>query len=180
MTSNTKYTNNQTVKFILPLITSLSPQLLFRKEFLGAFVGDVDRPQWDGKILLAYEFPGTAEAVKFDKKIYNLDNYITSYDYGDNKIVIYVLDIPKEVVGSVNQAIDGYYSKIDTVDKLTISKFWLDLTNSTTVMSILDDDHTVVKAMWKGWKKDRKDLCQKGEYWFKPKFDEELFSIAEY
>ena len=45
MTSNTKYTNNQTVKFILPLITSLSPQLLFRKEFLGAFVGDVDRPQ---------------------------------------------------------------------------------------------------------------------------------------
>ena len=80
----------------------------------------------------------------------------------------------------MNQAIDGYYSKMDIVDKLTVSKFWLDLTDSTIVMSILDDDHTVVKAMWKGWKKDRKDLCQKGEYWFKPKFNEELFSIAEY
>lgn len=175
-----KYKNNQTVKFILPLITDMSPQALFRKEFLGAFVGDVDRPEWDGKILLAYEFPGTAEAVKFDKKIYNLYNYVSSYDYGDNKIVIYVLDIPVAAVNSVNQALDGYYSKMDIDHKLSVSKFWIDLTDSTIIPSIFDDNHTTVENLWKGWKKDRKKACQEGEFWFKPKLDEELFNNDDY
>ncbi len=180
MTTNLKYKNNQTVKFILPLITKLSPQALFRSEFLGAFIGDIDRPMWDGKILLAYEFPGTAEAVKFDKLIYNLDNYVTSYDYEDNHIVIYVLDIPETVLQSVDFILDGFYSKIEPVDKLSISKFWLDLTDSPTILSIFDEDPTTIKALWDNWGENRAEVCQKGEYWFKPKFDEELFSTDDF
>lgn len=180
MISNIKYKNNQTVKFILPLITNLSPQTLFRKEFLGAFIGDVDRPQWDGKVLLAYEFPANAEAVKFDRKIYNLDNYLSSYDYGDNKIVVYVLDIPNEVANSVAEAYEGYYSKMDITDKLKVSKFWVDLTDSPIVNSIFDEDHTIINTMWANLGKDRNKLCQKGEYWFKPKVEEELFNNEDY
>ena len=140
----------------------------------------ISLPRRGRKVLLVYEFPGNAEAVKFDKKIYNQDNYITSYDYGNNQIVVYVLDIPEDRVNSINKALDGFYSEMDIIDKLTISKFWLSLTDSTIVTSIFNEDHSDIKLLWDNWGKNREELCQEGEYWFKPKFDEELFSIEEY
>lgn len=176
---NLKYKNNQTVKFILPLVTKLPPRTLMNERLVGVYIGDVDRPQWDGNILLAYHVDGTADFSKLDAKICRLPNYRTSYDYMDKRIVVYVLEIPSESINSVEEILDGRYSHISPINKVDITKFWLDITDYKLVDSILND-HSLVNDMWNRWGKNKEDFCLKGEYWYIPEMTEELFNIDEY
>lgn len=175
------YKNNQTVKFILPLLLSeIEAYYVIRKEFLGAFIGDISEPKWDGKLVLAYKYPYTSEWVKFEKQLLNSGFHIADYDYSDEQIAMYVLDIPQNLLESVNNILDGYYSKLEPSHKLIISKFWIGQTGSTIVESIFDDNHSAINTLWKSLGKNKEDHCQINEYWFKPDFEEELFDIDQY
>lgn len=174
------YKNNQSLKFLLPLVTELPPQMLVTDYLLGVFVGDVDRPQWDGKILVAYHLPTTSDFAKLDASLCRLPNYVTSYDNADKRIVVYVLDIPDSYIQSVENVLDGRYSLIHPNGKLSISKFWFDVSGSNTVRNILSTDHTVIETVWEDWGKSRNEYCEEGEYWFKPILEEELFDIDEF
>lgn len=176
-----KYTNNQTVKFILPLLLDkISAKDILREEFLGAFIGDVDEPKWDGKLVLAYKYPSSSTWVKFENQLISSDFHISDYDYDDENIALYVMDIPEELEDTVDNILDGYYSKLDPVYKLIISKFWYNHTGSEIVGSIFDDNHEAINRLWKNIGKDRENHCQKGEYWFKPVISDELFNIEEF
>ena len=176
------YKNNQTIKFILPLVVDLNPFTIIRKELIGAYIGDVEEPKYDGKLLLAYKYPYTIEWARFEKKLINLDNYRTSYDYtneDDINIVVYVFDLPEEVENDVSLIMDGYYSKLSAMSKLEISKFWFSFTRSRFVEYILDDNTSEIEKYWRKSKKNKRQLCQRGEHWFKPTFSDELFDISD-
>ena len=181
-----KYKNNQTVKFILPLLLNqllgkgaLSKNI-FRKEFLGAFIGDVDSPKWDGNLVLAYEYPYDVKWASFEKLLLNSGFHMSNYDYEDKKIAIYVLKVPSNLEDDINDILGGFYSKIEPVSKLIISKFWYDFTGSSVIQSLFDSNHDVIKRLWQGWGYNKEERCQPGEYWFTPDIVEEIFNVEDF
>jgi hypothetical protein len=153
------YKNNQSVKFVLPLATRINANTLFTKEFKGAFIGDVERPQWDGKLLLIYEYPGTIESSKLDAKICREDLYTTSYDYTDQRLVVYVLELPDLYKEDLDLILDGKYNKISPEAKLMITKFWYDYTKDIDIIS---------------------SILNGSNEWFIPEMENELFDKMNY
>jgi hypothetical protein len=156
------YKNNQTVKFVLPLITKLPSNYILRDNFIGAFIGDVDRPEYDGKILLVYKLPTDRSDLKFELKMVQHPEYYTSYDYDNARLVIYVFNIPEQSIDSVENILDGKYSKILLEDKLERIKFW------EVVLNKNNSKNPILKSIL---------FPEEEELWFIPDFKDELFDI---
>ena len=115
--------NNQSLKFLLPLVSTQLPKFYLREDFVGAYIGDVNKPEYDGKLLLVYKYPWTREFSRFDIKIGEHLNFLTGYDYVKEQLVVFVFDLT-EFRDDLELILDGKYSKISAENKLKISKFW--------------------------------------------------------
>lgn len=169
---------NQTLKFIMPLISEEVPKFYLRTDFIGAYLGDTKRPEFDGRLLLVYRYPYTREFAKFDNKLSKHDNYITSYDYGDQKLTVFVFDID-EFEETSEAVLTGAYSKIPAEDKLTISKFWITYSDSYLTQEVMNNEGYMVNAYWKKSGQKKEDCCKEGECWFIPKLYEEILDISK-
>lgn len=66
----------------------------------------------------------SVEYVKFERKMELMPTFNTDYDYGDERQVMYVLDIPDEHKDDFLLFIEGKYSELSEILKKKILKFW--------------------------------------------------------
>lgn len=165
--------NNQTLKFLLPLVAIHNPYIYLRDEFVGAYIGDVDKPDNDGNLLLVYKYPMTVEWAEFEDKLKEVPEYLGSYDYGEQKIVVYKFSL-EEYEEDFQLVMNGLYSKISPEAKLKVVKFWDRYSSSTLPKKILEVNESLL-INWVSWNKDPKEYCAEGELWYIPDLDNEIF-----
>ena len=113
----------------------------------------------------------TVEYVKFERKIELMSEFNTDYDYGDERQVMYVLDIPEEHAEDLKHFLAGEYSKFSNELKLKIIKFW----------DIKKPDNPIQVALYaneateKGSLVLSNDSCAPDEYWPKPVLSREIY-----
>jgi hypothetical protein len=166
--------NNQTLKFLLPLITKHNAGYYLNSNFVGSFIGDSNNEDLDGNLLLVYKYPRTVEWFTFEDNLRKLDEFKGDYDYADKGYVIYIFDIDKYNEEFKN-VVNGTYSEISPESKLKIAKFWATHGKSKLVDKILNKDQELLKQ-WYAWKKNPKEYCSKDELWYIPDIDEEIFN----
>lgn len=166
--------NNQSLKFVLPLVTTNIPSFYLREDFVGCFIGDVERPEFDGKLLLVYNYPWTREFAKFDSKISEQRNYITSYDYVDKGVTVFVLELIN-ADNDLELILEGKYSEISPENKLRISKFWYSYSGSSLAEQVMNKENYMMKQYWTRSQRNREDYCAPGECWFIPDLEKEIF-----
>lgn len=167
--------NNESLKFLLPLIgDTYNPNFYLKDNFIGCFVGDVNKPEMDGNLLLVYNYPQTIEWANYEEKLMQLPNFKGDYDYGDKGYVIYSFSLDDNEEDFEN-IINGYYSNIDPNSKLRITKFWEKHNKNTLINKILTKDNSL-DNMWKSWKKRSEDYCSENELWYKPDLNMEIFN----
>lgn len=167
--------SNQTLKFLLPLVAgNYSSDFYLNDEFYGCFVGDMNKSENDGTILLVYNYPRTIEWTDFELKLRENPNYIkfSDYDYGEKGIVIYRLDT-NDIKEDVEKIMNGEYSTISPESKLKIEKFWYD---TDIPKKVVNKDESL-KNHWTRWNKDPKDYCRGDELWCIPQIEEEIFDL---
>jgi len=167
---------NQSLRFLLPILPNTTPKLYLRKGFIGAFIGDKEKPQWDGRLLLAYHFNTTEKTLNFEIETKKMSEFIGSYLYlkPDNKIIMvygFSTDTFREDFENV---IDGRYSKMSPENKLKVAKFWQIYSDTKLPGNIVNKDKDM-KYYWIKVGKNPKDYCAKEELWYKPNIEEEIF-----
>jgi hypothetical protein len=170
--------NNQTLKFILPLVTTRVPKFYLRENFIGTFIGDILRPEFDGNLLLVYKYPYTKEFAKFELGIEEHPNYFTTYDYDEQELIVFVFNI-SDFEEDVANIIEGYYSEISPESKLKISKFWIDHSGSYLTENILNKEGSTINNYWYRICQNREDYCREDEYWYIPNLKEEVLDITK-
>lgn len=173
--------SNESLKFMLPLVAKNQwPASFYMNDnFIGCFIGDVNRPEFDGTILLAYHYPRTIDWAKFEIDLTNNPRYISNsdYDYGDEKVVIYRFSL-EDREEDFEKFIIGDYSQLSPESKLDIEKFWFNYSKSNLPIKIIEA-HESLHDHWFNWKKNPTDYCQDGELWKRPDVTEELFDIEK-
>lgn len=111
---------NKTYWYALPLI-NISRDKLDRKEFLGSFIGDVDRPDLENKILLWYRFNGSKEFIKFEDWLTSHSNCLGHYE-PNKKSTIYIFEPVEAYKEDLKLFQDSKYSRISEAAKKTILK----------------------------------------------------------
>lgn len=172
---------NQSVKFILPMISELGRRKEFylNDKFIGCYVEDINKEKTRDKIILVYKFDvynHTVGDIKHYKELYNHKTYLKGqdYDYNDKNIVVYMFNVPKEFQEDYQLILEGKYSEISPTLKLNILKFW-DSDKTTLLHSILFKGQKI-KEFWKE-RGNREEHCIEGEYWYIPKPDMEVFDV---
>lgn len=94
------------------------------KNFENCYIGDGNHPELGRKIFLLYNYQLTVEYVKFERKIELMSEFNTDYDYGDERQVMYVLDIPENHIEDFKHFLKGEYSQFSDELKTKILKFW--------------------------------------------------------
>jgi hypothetical protein len=94
------------------------------KNFENCYIGDGNHPEIGRKIFLLYNYQMTIEYVKFERKIELIPTFSTDYDYGDERQVMYVFDVPIEHKNDFNLFLEGKYSEFSEDLKQKILKFW--------------------------------------------------------
>ena len=170
--------NNQTSRFILPLVCEKTPKFYLREDFIGAYIGDVNKPEYDGNLLLVYRYPWTTEFAKFELELMKHKNFITSYDYEDKSLTIYVFEIDS-YSETTSAMLLGAYSEIPAEDKLTISKFWFNFSGSELTKEVMNNEGYMVNTYWIRSLRNKEDYCKEGECWYVPNLDEEILDHSK-
>ena len=169
---------NETLSFLLPMISSkvFTKRFFLRDNFIGAFIGDIDRYEYDNEIILAYHIDRTLDFLKFDAKLCQNPYYTRiSYDYPEKNVVLYVFKIPVELEEEYEKVLEGEYSKLSPSYKLDLIKFWGE-NKLGKVFQILFNPRSLIEY-WRNKGIDYREICIPGEYWIQPILNQELFSI---
>lgn len=94
------------------------------KNFINCYIADESRPDLGNKVFLLYHYQLSVEFLKFERKIELMSDFNTDYDYADDRVVMYVLDVPKEHSDDFKHFLKGEYSKFSNELKANILKFW--------------------------------------------------------
>jgi hypothetical protein len=94
------------------------------KNFENCYIGDANHPELGRKIFLLYNYQMTVEYVKFERKIELMSEFNIDYDYGDERQVMYVLDIPAQHQKDFELFLLGEYTQFSDELKEKILKFW--------------------------------------------------------
>jgi len=166
---------NQSSRFLLPMLCGTSP-LFFKKEgFKGCFIGDKNKHQWDGRLLLAYDYQPTRKWGEFEDRLAEVPAYIGSYYYekpNDDILIVYGFST-NDFKDDFEKVMEGKYSEISPQNKLEIEKFW-HYYNGSYFNSRVTKKHNEAKFYWHKIDKDPNEHCAKDEYWYKPKMEDEL------
>lgn len=105
----------------------------------------------------------TVEYVKFERKMELTPEFSTDYDYGDERQVMYVFDIPEEHENDFKLFLQGKYKEFSELLKQKILKFW-DIKSTEDIM------YTILYAGI-ALDEDGKAI----EYWPKPVLTREIY-----
>jgi len=132
------------------------------KNFENCYIGDGNHPEIGRKIFLLYNYQMSVEYVKFERKMELMPAFSTDYDYGDERQVMYVLDVPEEHKSDFQLFINGEYTKFSDNLKLKILKFW----------DIKGTENSLYNVLYAG--AVPKDSSP-DEYWPKPVLSREIY-----
>lgn len=111
--------------FLTPFITNRDNHTqILNKQFLGIFYKDTNKPQWEEKIILAYEYTGSLYYVDrfFEKSEYAYESYTDTIDNKTYKI--YSFTIPPNLKKDFNHIIKGEYTNISLPTITKLQSFW--------------------------------------------------------
>jgi hypothetical protein len=134
---------NDTLRFLLPMLYNakkgLNFQFFFNKFFVGAFVSDFYRPEFDYNncILLAYKYNHSEEYINFENKMLTSLDIIETYTYDENDIQIYVVQIPNDFYTDYDNIIYQKFTGTSPDLRLNIWKMW-DLDSTDNLAEILN------------------------------------------
>jgi hypothetical protein len=116
----------ETVRYVLPMLYSKdrNDSFFITKNFENCYIGDGNHPELGRKIFLLYNYQMSIEYVKFERKMELMSEFDTDYDYGDERQVMYVLNIPEEHTEDLQHFLKGEYSQFSDELKVKILKFW--------------------------------------------------------
>lgn len=160
-------------RFVLPMLYSKdrNDNFFITKNFENCYIGDANHPELGKKIFLLYNYQMTVEYVKFERKMEMLPDFNTDYDYGDERQVMYVLDIPEQFQKDFELFLLGEYSKFSNEYKLQILKFWDEKDDKSVFFGVLyanDAARENVSIF-------DTDSCASGELWRKPVLSREIY-----
>ena len=112
----------------------------------------------------------SVEYVKFERKMELTSGFSTDYDYGDERQVMYVLDIPSEHDYDFARFLEGKYSLFSDDYKKKILKFW-DIKDTESVFygALYANDAAKENSVTKAYD------SATGEYWPKPVLSREIY-----
>jgi hypothetical protein len=172
---------NDTLSFLLPLISTnrYNKDFFINKYFIGAFLGDVDRFDYEHELLLVYKREVQIPFYEFEIELMKHPNYSgISYDYSNREYIIYVFGFPLETEEDVDTLSLGYYSKISPEAKLKIIKFWdADKAKETSKVFNIIFKTEVMRNYWIKKRIDSSELCMEDEVWPPLVYEDQLFCI---
>lgn len=133
---------NDTLRFILPMFYDQAKGLtgeFFLNEFLeGAYTSDLKRPEFDDKLILAYEYFPNEKFVRFENRL-KANLPVTIYQNPHTDIYVYILDIPEEFIEDYESILAGEFDQLSPTLKLNIIKMW-GLTPDSNLFKVLTGD----------------------------------------
>lgn len=111
--------------FLKPLIfTDEDNDFILNKQYRGIFYKDTNKPEWENKIILLFEYNGPLWKVDefFNKSPYAYNNYIEKLNNKTYKI--YAFTIPPTLKNDFLNLIKGNYEKIKSTTKKKIQQYW--------------------------------------------------------
>jgi len=175
------YKNNQSLKFILPLLAEQefkgnnekrSPYFYTRSNFIGCFLGDKEKQQWDGSILLAYRLRPTVDDIDFQVQLREHKWFKGSYRYYPSSTAVFAFIPTKEIEEEIDKVLSGNYSQLKPESKLAITKFWSIHGSDSLLVSIFGKDTSKIDKLIKDC--DTKNHCRIGEHWVIPDIEQEM------
>lgn len=166
----------EAARFVLPMLYSKDRNANFfiTKNFENCYIGDANHPELGNKIYLLYNYQLTVEYLKFERVIELIPEFLTDFDYGSERQVMYVLDVPDQFKTDFEHFLKGEYSKFSRELTENIEKFWK-LTGIESMMLNAIDANDKAKENPMLIDKD----CAPGEYWPKPVLTREIFMNSD-
>lgn len=118
--------SNKSKTYILPFINELLPI-----KFLNNLINTYIFYDGDYKFCMKYKFSGKLEFMNYEKEIENNPLYHSTVDINKSEVV-YILNIPIELIDTVDLFIQGKYSYINNkeiINKFYIEKYHLPVNN---------------------------------------------------
>lgn len=110
---------NKSSYFILPMLGWQVADL--SEKFINCYIGDIDKPEYDDKILLLFKYSGILKDLDFEKLLFSHPYFIDTYD--PNKgLVMYVFNIGELLKEDMDKFKSGKYSKLSNELKSIICK----------------------------------------------------------
>lgn len=162
----------EATRFVLPMLykTDRTSNFFITKNFINCYIADANRPDLGNKIFLLYHYQLAVDFLKFERSLEFMSEFNTDYDYADDRLVMYVMDIPEAHTEDFQHFLKGEYSKFSEVFKTNILAFWGDkgkkenplypILYATTPEGDIDFEAT---------------NCAEGELWPKPVLTREIY-----
>lgn len=112
----------KTSTFLLPFLNLDVNQVNLNSYFINSFLVK-EHKRFNNQIHLWYRFSNNSDYLEMEKYFLNLPNFVEYKDI-DEVSVLYTLTVPEEHLSTVNQLIEGNYSKIHEIDKNKIIEFY--------------------------------------------------------
>tara|TARA_R110000803_G_scaffold71102_4_gene134193 strand:+ start:30244 stop:30828 length:585 start_codon:yes stop_codon:yes gene_type:complete len=109
----------KTYTYIFPMMDKI---LEFKPQIANLFLGDVNYPQYDGKILVLYKYLGSRDFLKYEEDIKKHSLFIDSYD-PDSRHIMMVFNIPDNQKLNFLMYKDSKYSKMSEPYKIKILSY---------------------------------------------------------
>lgn len=111
--------------FLAPLVLNKEElKIIHLRNCLGTFYQDTNKPEWENKIILAFELTD-AQSLKMTEDVfknnkYSYDKYVETID--NKTYYIYAYLIPHNITHDVEHLINGEYTKLsDTTKSLLLN-----------------------------------------------------------
>jgi hypothetical protein len=123
---------NNTTIFLLPILNMIgSKDFIINSNFISAYIYDIDKPEYDEKLLLAYT--KTNIDTKFEKILQNSLLFKDSYIDKENKIFVFDTN---DFLPDYEKFLLGYYDEFSINLKSNIYDFW-NLTEKDNLYKII-------------------------------------------
>jgi len=175
----------QASTFIIPMLSKSrekndpfgpnSPTFFQRPSFINCYIGDVNFPEFDNKILLHYSFDNDISYMVFERELELLPTFITDYDYDGS--TVYVFDVPEKFKKDFEAFQEGKYSEFSYNYKTKMLDFWEFNYPDNLIHSLLYKTDLIKTYLTKELKVNATEIAAEGEFWYKPIYKKEIFNF---
>jgi len=116
---------NNTLRFLMPLIyeQGINSDNTVTEPFIGAYIKDAKNKEYDDKLLLVYDSKNEL-TNKVSEVLTKSKHYLESYSNENNKLKVFVFDIPENKQPILELFKEGKYTQFPSLYKTNIMKFW--------------------------------------------------------
>lgn len=132
----------EATRFLLPMLGTRKHRDWFfvNEYFIDAYIGDTDKPEHNGSIILKYIYYPSKRFIRFERELLVMRGANTIYEH-DDMSVMYVFKVPEEQLENYVKFLSGKYSEFSINYKLQILKFWnVDYGDTHLLSSVLFED----------------------------------------